>query len=153
MGETDVRWPWVLRIAGMLCGVAWAVSVLKDFFTGAFSGGGLLVIVLALVNLAGSVLATWRVPFARLHADGHEILVRNYLRTYHVPVWQVLGTDIGGTIIRGFRTVRLLTSTGQIPMDALVLRDLGTYQKRIEDWITVAKELPVADPGDSRPIG
>jgi hypothetical protein len=70
-----------------------------------------------------------------------------------VPVWQVVGTDIGGTIIRGFRTVRLLTSTGRIPVDALVLRDLGTYQKRIGDCITVAKQLSVTDPGDSRPIG
>jgi hypothetical protein len=27
-------------------------------------------IVLALVNLAGAVFLIWRVPFARLHADG-----------------------------------------------------------------------------------
>ena len=153
MGEIDVRWPWVLRIAGVLCGIAWGVSILKAFFTGGLSGGGPIAIVLALVNLAGSVLAIWRVPFARLHANGHEILVRNYFATYHVPVWQVVGTDIGGTIIHGFRTVRLLTGTGRIPMDALVLRNLGEYQKRIDDWITEAKQLSVTGPGDGSPTG
>jgi hypothetical protein len=153
MGEIDVRWPLALRIAGVLCGVAWAGSIIHDLFTGAVSGGGPLAIVLALANLAGAVFAIWRVPFARLRADGHEIFVRNYFMTYRVPVWQVLGTDIGGTTVRGFRTVRLLTGTGRIPVDALILRNLGEHQQRIDDWIIQAKELSVTDPGDSRPIG
>jgi hypothetical protein len=54
----------------------------------------------------------------------------------------------GGTIIQGFRTVRLLT--GRFPVGALVVRDLATYQRRIDDWITVAKQLP---PGDGLPAG
>jgi len=56
VGEIDVRWPLVLRIAGVLGEVAWAVTVVKDFLTGGLSGGGPIAIVLAPVNLAGSVL-------------------------------------------------------------------------------------------------
>jgi hypothetical protein len=100
-------------------------------------GGGLAILVAVDIgwsavrgaDLGGAPIAAGMVVFAAfiayrnagmsLRSSDQELVVRNYWRTHHVPVSAIEGFDLGRTSARNWRTVRILTAAGPIPVDVL----------------------------------
>lgn len=105
-----------------------------------------------------AVVLCYRLTGVSYRARGQELLIRNYLRTRHVPVALIEGLDIGRASGGSLPTVRVLTGAGAVPIDVIsVLRFTGPWptashmarleqhRRELAGWIAMAKTQ--ADPG------
>lgn len=98
------------------------------------------------------VVLCWRLTGVSYRARGHELLIRNYFRTRHVPVAQIEGLDIGRASGGSLPTVRVLTGAGAVPIDVISVQGstvlwrraaqmarLEQIRRELADWIIMAK--------------
>jgi hypothetical protein len=130
---------------------AWVVGSNSADYASGRAGPEVFVPVAAVVLiLMGIALRAVRLSF---RADATGLLVRNVLRTYRVPVTQVIGFEVGSRFVIGPHRLRVITESGIIPVGAIdprpdfLLGDLLDIADELDDWLEIARAGLSRGPG------